>query len=282
VELISILLLVGTTVAVPLGLPILQKRTLSLVEGKLIQLARKVQPIAAASLIGSFFFGPGHKAAALALPWLIFGIFIGAIALIRLMNGGCRFPIPLTYTAAYAYLPIGAAWLFASRAGINPMNFGEPIVLLTGVHFHFSGFAASIIAGEAARHLQDYPKAVRWMALGALLATPLIATGFVFSAPLKAIAILFFTTTLTTLAVLQAMFARRDGSGWPRRFLFISSLSILGGMFLASVYGITEYLNWPVLSIPQMVWFHGTLNAFGFTLCGLLGWYLQSNREAES
>lgn len=31
------------------------------------------------------------------------------------------------------------------------MNFGEPIVLLTAVHFHFSGFGASVVAGQTVR-----------------------------------------------------------------------------------------------------------------------------------
>jgi len=39
-------------------------------------------------------------------------------------------------------LLIGAAWLLLSRAAIH-LQFREPIVLLTAVHFHYSGFATS-------------------------------------------------------------------------------------------------------------------------------------------
>jgi hypothetical protein len=49
------------------------------------------------------------------------------------------------------YLPIGGAWLVASRLGIQPLGFGDTIVLLTAVHFHFAGFAAPVLAGLAGR-----------------------------------------------------------------------------------------------------------------------------------
>lgn len=279
-DLIAFLLLVGTSVAVPIGLAILERRTLHPRERTLLRIGRRVQPIAAVSLIGSFIILPGPMAAALAGPWLLFGAFLGMVAMVRLVNGGWRFPIQLCYTAALAYVPIGAAWLFASRAGINPMGFGEPIVLLTGVHFHFSGFAASVIAGEVVRCSQKYAKAGKWVALGAVSATPLIATGFVVSWLLKAIAILYFSTTLAALAALQMIVAANTVNTSPKWLLRISSFSIIIGMVLASIYGVTEYLGWPALSIPQMAHFHGTLNAFGFTLCGLTGWLLQIKKEA--
>jgi hypothetical protein len=277
-DLIVVLLLVGTTAVVPLGLAILERRALSEKERVLLQVARRVHPIAALSLIGSFFWMPGFWAAALSLPWLLFSFLLGGIACVRLLAGGWKFPGEISYSAALAYVPIGAAWLFASRAGINPMGFGEPIVLLTGVHFHFSGFAASILAGETARHTPNYPRSARWVVLGAVSATPLIAAGFVFSWLFKAIAILYFSATLTVLAFLQVL-ASFEGVGLSRGLLRVSSGAVVVGMALASIYGVTEYLGWPALSIPQMARFHGMLNGLGFALCGLTGWFLRSREE---
>jgi hypothetical protein len=270
-DLISLLFLVGPVGVVPLGLVILQKRTLSRREQVMLRIIRWIHPFAALAVIGSFMGVPGRLAAALVLPWLILGALCGLTALLRIINGGWHFP-GVCYTAALAYLPVGAAWLFASRAGINPGGFGEPIVLLTAVHFHFSGLGASIMAGEVARHLPGNSWTQRWIITGALLGTPLIATGFVFSPPLKMVAIVFFGSTLVTLAVMQFLLTRRMDSGWSRLALRISSVSIAIGMILAAIYGVTDYFDWAALSIPQMARWHGTLNALGFTLCGLLGW----------
>ena len=82
------------------------------------------------------------------------------------------------------YLPIGGAWLVASRLGIQPLGFGDTIVLLTAIHFHFAGFAAPLLAGFAGRAVRDRQTASQVVALaatGIILGTPLVAAGITFS-----------------------------------------------------------------------------------------------------
>jgi hypothetical protein len=46
-------------------------------------------------------------------------------------------------------------------------------------------------------------------------------------------------------------------------------------MALAALYGSRAFLPVSWLDIPWMRALHGTANAFGFALAGLLGWWLR-------
>ena len=48
-------------------------------------------------------------------------------------------------------------------------------------------------------------------------------------------------------------------------------------MWLAVLYTLGDLRGEVWVSIPQMARTHGILNAFGFSLCGLLGWTLSEH-----
>lgn len=62
-----------------------------------------------------------------------------------------------------------------------------------------------------------------------------------------------------------------------RVFLVVSSLAVLAPMVLALFWATAQYFDVPALSIPDMANIHGAMNAFGFVVCGLIGWRLDSN-----
>jgi len=43
-------------------------------------------------------------------------------------------------------------------------------------------------------------------------------------------------------------------------------------MVLGVFWAVGQHLDVPALDVPAMARVHGTLNAFGFSLAGLLGW----------
>jgi hypothetical protein len=45
-------------------------------------------------------------------------------------------------------------------------------------------------------------------------------------------------------------------------------------MVLAVFWATARYYDVAALSIPDMANIHGTMNAFGFVVCGLVGWRL--------
>jgi uncharacterized protein (UPF0548 family) len=81
---------------------------------------------------------------------------------------------------------------------------------------------------------------------------------------------------------LQGEMAARATS-WPERLLFaLSGLALLVGMALAAVYALSTFLARYWLTIPEMIPWHGTLNALGFALPGLLAWHFIRLRATES
>jgi len=53
--------------------------------------------------------------------------------------------------------------------------------------------------------------------------------------------------------------------------IIFSAAAVVFAMVFAAVWAVGEFPLQPFVHLAQMAKFHGTANAFGFTLCGLLG-----------
>jgi len=154
---------------------------------------------------------------------------------------------------ALAYLCVGAGWLVMSRAGVRVSGFGPTIVELTAVHFHYAGFAALVLA---ARHT---------------VAAALVAGGTVL------VAVGHFGTHELDVAGAAALTAGLLALGWStwrtttHPLLRISAATPVVSMALALAYALGRIDVGPSVPIDDMARFHGTLNAFGFALAGLVG-----------
>jgi cbb3-type cytochrome oxidase subunit 1 len=164
------------------------------------------------------------------------------------------------------------------------MHFAEPIVLLTAVHFHFMGFALPIVAGcvghaLATREPIEYSAIerdiFRFVAAGIIGGPVIVATGFVLSsALLKLVGALLLAMASIGLAGLLLSLLPWIRPRLAKVLLSISAISLVIGMILAATYAVGEFTERYWLLIPRMARLHGTANALGFTLCGLLGWTL--------
>jgi hypothetical protein len=75
------------------------------------------------------------------------------------------------------------------------------------------------------------------------------------------------------VALLQMQMAFQKGlSAWARVWFLISGLSLLVAMLLALTFGLRSLFPAWALPMPTMWAIHGTLNTFGFGLCGVLAW----------
>jgi hypothetical protein len=277
---IELLFVLGPLVIVPLGLELcFQFFSESQIELP-IRIAQKLQLPAALCAIASFWLQQGLGAAILVLPWFVFGCFIGFNGLMRLIHGEFRKLNSACMIVSFLYLPVGCAWLVASRWGLSPMHFQEPIVLLTAVHFHFAGFAAPILALAAASVVEKKTVVLRRIfkvfATGVLAGPGLLAAGFVIGPHLKlAMALLVACSeaglSLFFLSVVRAMRPRS-----AQVLVTVSAGSILFAMVLAGVWAIGEFPLQPFVHLDEMAKFHGTANALGFILCGLVGWTLSA------
>jgi hypothetical protein len=272
------LLLLAPLVLVPLGLDL--AATTGTV-GRPIRLWHVVTclQLPAAVLLGTAYFLPqGSVACCLAIPWLATTALMALCGLLWLRQRGLRPWDAACVDAGLVYAAVGGAWALADRLGFRPLDFDPIIVLLTAIHFHYAGFLLPIATGLAMRHC---PGRVAGLAgLGVVVSVPLVAVGITASqlraGPVIECAAAWLMAAggvLTAWLHLQLALA----SDWPRlvRVLWLTAgLSLLGSMALAATYGSRFYAPVAWLDIPWMRVLHGTANALGFGLAGVLGWYL--------
>ena len=223
------LFLLAPLVVMPLGLELIGRfafgsRTPSLFRG-LFRAGSALQPWAALPVVAAFYLPPGEAAAWLASGWMLTTALLGLAGLPFLWRI-FREPQAAGFEAGLLYLPVGGIWLLITRLGHEPLGLGEPIILLTAVHFHFSGFAACVYAACAARVLQldRGPSAVLFHLanVGVIGGTFLVAIGFLVSMPVKFAAIALYAASLVTLAVLITGSLSKVEDRLGRRLLALS------------------------------------------------------------
>ena len=282
--LVDLLLLLAPVLIVPLGIRLLPFQGPR--ARQLLGAARLLQPIGAATAIVSFLFAPGVVAGAIALGWLISCGVTSLAGLIELIERRSLRPMQLVPAAAVAYLSVGAGWLVVSRAGIRPLGFGPEIVELTGVHFHYAGFAATLMAALAVVALRDRGKLATMSSAAALLVVagvPITAGGIATRSGLLTVVgpVLLATGVLTIAALTAVAIAPRIESAMARWLLWLSAAGVVVPMLLAVDYAISRIFPVPALDLRAMALIHGDLNALAFSLAGLLGWTMV-RRERES
>lgn len=271
-EWVVMILLFAPLVCIPLGLALLIDQE---EQGRVSRLwlpLTLAQPIGAVALVASFATPAGWFAALLALPWLLVTAIIAILGLVRLMKVGLRRLPDLSLAVAMIFLVIGGGWTVLSRYGARPLDFSDIIVLLTGVHFHYAGFALPVLIGLAGQSLPD--RQSKGAVLGIISGVPLVAVGITVGryAPLiEAMTALWLTGTCLLVALIQARSAALSASILRRVLLYLSSFFILAGMALAGVYGVKSFLGKSWLEIDTMILWHGSINSFGFAFLGLLG-----------
>lgn len=275
IDVLAVLTLMGPLVVVPLGFALLLRDA---PPSRPLAVAMALQPFAAALAAASWAFPTGHAAAAiLAIPW--FGVTaLAAIAGLDRLTRALRDGFPaFLVTAGLLFLPVGGSMLVLARWGMEVLGFPLVIVLLTAVHFHYTGFAVPLLAGLAGRSA-DTPGLRRNLLAAGLpivFAPPFIALGFMVSPALQFAGIAALVLGVWALGALQFRILPRLRRARPRDLLTLSTVAAAAGMALAGIYGAGEFLERPWIDIPSMGWSHGLLNGVGFVLGGLLAWTLE-------
>lgn len=283
-ELIHKIVLYAVLVVVPLGLSLIASGYHS-ASVTLYRLIIVVQPVAAILTVASFFFEKSLFSAALSSAWLIFCSLVALFGLIRLVTRGSYQIEELAIDAGLLYLPVAGVWLTVYRFGVQPFGYGETIILLTAVHFHFAAFAAPLIAGLTGRKLTSLNRLpTRFFAVTVVAivgAMPLVAAGITFSPLLGLLGTLMLTTGLVMLAALTIKNVLHAVTFLGTRvLLLIAALSSCTAMVLAFLYAYSLVAHIVILRIPTMAMTHGVLNAFGFATCSLVAWStLNTNDE---
>jgi hypothetical protein len=267
---IEVLFLLGPWIVVPLGADVLRGA-----EASKNSVVRDWVLIAAASLTSVSFFLDNRTAAAwFASSWLLVCAAFAGDGLRRFVIAGTNSFTQFCFAAGEGYLLVAGIWLVASRAGLQLLAFGEPIVLLTAVHFHFAGFASAVLAGLLDEAFAGRPgrRILRAALLAVVLGPGILGLAFLLGPKVKLVAALMIALGQLGLAsgmVRVGILAKNSGGRW---LLFVAGASVAAGMILAAVWAIGEYPLQAFVNIRQMAEFHGVLNAVGFVVCGLVGW----------
>jgi hypothetical protein len=272
-SLIDVLFLLAPLVVVPLGMALLPVSE----QSALLHGARLLQPFAALALVTAMLLPPGWLAAVLVAPWLLLAGLVGLTGLWLMVTERSLRPSVLVPAAAMGFLVIGAGWIFISRAGLL-LGYSPDIVELTGVHFHFAGFAATLMAALTVASVSGRQAAHRIAVAGSYLIVigiPLVAAGLALrfhvlgfgGAGLLASGVIL-VAAVTVVAVVPRAPKR------ARVALTVSALSVFLPMVLAVMYTAAPVLGTPALSLPDMAATHGVLNSLAFSVAGLLGWRL--------
>ena len=284
-ELIQRVLLLGVLVIVPLGLALISSVTES--RSLFFSAAIVSQPFGAIAVVISAFFNPGLVAAAFAAAWMIVTGLIaldGLLRLLKLRTSGRPVIAQVVLIAGMIYLPVGSVWLIMSRLGIQFLGFGDTIVLLTAVHFHFSGFAAPLLVALTGYHLRASTKTYGLLVIAAICViagTPLVAAGITASPVIALVGATVISCGLFCLALLNLGWITPGLDPLPKVLLMVSSLASIPAMVLACIYAYSIVFHKLIVDIPQMAMTHGIANSFGFALCGLTAWIMILRRPGQ-
>ena len=283
--LVDVLLLLAPMVIVPLGLRLVP------LDGRqarrILCIARIIQPFGALAAIGSFLVEPGWTAGAIALGWVFTCAVASLAGLVELVDRRSLQPAGLVPAAALAYLTVAAGWLVVARAGLRPLGFVPAIVELTAVHFHYAGFAATLMAALTMVALRDRGRIGRLVPFaGLLVATgvPITAAGIATGSGVLTIVgpVLLATGVLSTAALIGWFIAPTSELPIARWLLWLSAAGVVVPMLLGVDYAAARVLPIPALDLRSMALIHGDLNAVAFSLAGLLGWSLRTTGQARA
>jgi hypothetical protein len=271
------LLLLAPLVQVPLGLSLAEAPDRTGRPCALLRAATHLQLPAALLLALSFALPAGAWATLLSTPWLGTTALIASAGLVRAWRRGVARCEELCLDAGLAYLGVGGAWTVLARGGVRPLDFEPVVVLLTAIHFHHAGFILPLLTALAGRTLGGASS--RAAAIGVVIGIPLVAAGITTTqiglGPLLECVAACWTALagLTSAWLHLRLSAQRAWHSAVRAAWVLASLSLAGGMILAAAYGLRFYAPVAWLDLAWMRALHGTANALGFGLVGLLAWH---------
>lgn len=268
-DLVTVLLLFGQLVVVPLGLQLVPVSGHALADA-LSRGGRFLILVGGAAAIVALAIPRGELSAAVAALYVVPALLVAAASVLRAPR--IRSPSDLAAVAAGGSLAIGAFFFVLHRQDVGFAGIPELALQVGAVHFHFIGFGLVVMAGRlASRSPRRGGAAVALLVAGTLL-TPI----GILAGPLIRVAAAM-TVVAGLLALLAGTFPVLADGRIPaagRRLLFVSIAFALFVSASAVWYVIGETMGTTLIDIGVMARLHGSLAAIGVVFCGLLGWRL--------
>ncbi|WOO45291.1 YndJ family protein [Bacillus subtilis] len=215
-----------------------------------------------------------------ALIWWMYTVFIALYAILRLWETKIHRIEETSVLFGLIYLAGGGFWFFAYAAHLQIMQFGPLIILLTAVHFHYSAFLIPIFNGLLGRTIRKHRMLYSWITCVILLSPLLIALGITYSKTLDVIAVSIYMAAiyLHAFLVFTAAFRTKTGTFLIR----LSSAVLMITIAFSMIYSFGVFRQEVTLTINQMIWIHGFVNAFGVILPALIGWRIEDPKSFDA
>jgi YndJ-like protein len=230
--------------------------------------------ISAILLSISFTMKQGLVAGLLALPY---SLWCGFITL-KILKIDVKISY-LTTLSAWGFLTNAAVWCVFDRLDFQPWHFSPWIVLLTGAHFHYAGFALTL---SLALFLNETPNDIVFKNCSRAVLLGVVFTALGITTTQLGFTHLIETASSIWMAIAAfsvgfAVLLRGVREMKYVKTLWISSgLCLMMGMTLALGYALRNFILIEWLSMANMQAVHGTLNALGFGTLMILGWAFKS------
>ncbi|TDY53110.1 YndJ family protein [Bacillus subtilis] len=215
-----------------------------------------------------------------ALIWWMYTVFIALYAILRLWETKIHRIEETSVLFGLIYLAGGGFWFFAYAAHLQIMQFGPLIILLTAVHFHYSAFLIPIFNGLLGRTIRKHRMLYSWITWVILLSPLLIALGITYSKTLDVIAVSIYMAAIYLHAFLVFMAAFRTKTG--TFLILLSSAVLMITIAFSMIYSFGVFRQEVTLTINQMIWIHGFVNAFGVILPALIGWRIEDPKPFDA
>jgi hypothetical protein len=254
---LELLIVVGVLVVAPLGWFLLSR---PYDRGRIGGFAWSVQPIAAASVIGSMFIARGPKSAVLAIPWAICCAIGMAGYLAHETPTSRHRPEVSIATGAFAFQTMAALVLVAWRGRLAPFGLDDTVIGSGAAYLQFVAFGSSVLASEM--------RAVR-EAAGIAGATLLLSIGAVSWIPLATVGAALLVVASTRVAVDSA---KRVGgsSSWSKVLIWTSLVGAAGAALLGLIYAAQGPLGLAWLTAQRALHISATTAGLGFVVPALL------------
>ncbi|MCP3776643.1 YndJ family protein [Paenibacillus sp. MZ04-78.2] len=227
--------------------------------------------LALASVMSSKTWGLGGTAipGALSLGWLLFTLLLCIYGLIIIVNHKGRVE-EIAIGAGLVYFFIGGIWFALYQYQFDLFQVNPATHALSSVHFHFSSAIVPIFIGVLGRIMTKkswYP----WIVAIDIIGPILIAVGIIFSKPTEYIGVTLFACNIAIYTTYLLAYLRKGSlRNTPTFFLVLSCIAFYTIVVVSICYPLLK--NTFSLTIHDFIPIFGLLHAFGFVLCGLIGW----------
>ncbi|MEK4114484.1 hypothetical protein ABIC86_003492 [Paenibacillus sp. DS2363] len=205
----------------------------------------------------------------LSLGWLLFTLLLGIYGLTTIVIAKGK-AAEIAIGAGLVYFFIGGIWFTLYQYQLNLFQANPATHALSSVHFHFSSAIVPIFIGELGRIMTKkswYP----WVVAIDIIGPILIAIGMIFSKPIEYIGVALFACNIVVYTAYLLTYLRKNALDIKATiFLGLSCLAFYTVVVISIFYPLLK--NMYSLTIRDFIPIYGALHAFGFVLCGLIGW----------